>query len=150
MGELAQYKVSVPVTYYGTTTKGIFRKRNIPYEITLITGLPMVYNARSPWGAQRKAIADAEKTAMSIMEQAAERKARGDYIRLSGNLPDGEFIWSKKFISIDRFTIGTPKVTKIKDWKDATTKELAHSNLSIREFQEVFDKIKQEQRNKNK
>lgn len=144
MGDLAQYRVTIAVTYNGMITKGIFHKRNIPYSVTLMNDKVVSFysiNARSPGRAGRKAIEKVEKAARNLMAQMDERKAKGDVMILTGNTPDGKFIWSKPFISIDSYILGTPKVTKVKDWKDATLKELANSNLSIPEFQEVFDQI---------
>lgn len=148
MENLAQYCVNIPLTFEGYIKKGIFKKKLVSYSFTVSNDPKTTYtcNARTSSRAFKKATKYVQKCADYTIAQMKERETRGEIMIIPGNVPpNGSLKYSKPFFKITDYKLGIPEIRKIKDWKDATMKELTHSTLSIHEFQEVFDQIKQKQ-----
>lgn len=137
---LAQYRVNIPITYTGQTQVGLFKKRLVPYSITFTDDelcTCRVLNARSPSRAYKKVLIDVKAIAEKKVKQVKKANEEGTFLILTGNTSKG-FTYSHKFYQIDGYTLGTPQITKIQEWSEATMKELTNSDLTIDEFQEVF------------
>ena len=147
MENLAQYRINIPLTFEGYIKKGVFKKQLVPYSFTITNDPRTVYtcNARSSSRAFKRATKQVQKSAEQTLSHMKAREARNDFMIIPGNVPGGKFEYSRGFVKITGYKLGVPEIHKIKDWKDATMKELTHSNLSIHEFQEVFDQIRQKQ-----
>lgn len=145
---LAKYQINIPVTYSGITKKGIFKKKIIPYSITFTNDelqTCFTVNARSPSRAYKKVLAMVKNNAENSAKQVKEANEQGTFLILTGRT-EKDFQWSKPFYKLDGFSLGTPEIKKIKEWSEASMREIMNSNLTLEEFQEVFKEKKSKEK----